>query len=154
MVSKGLRKIPQRIRMAGFVTFEVCVDIGPCRTKVMALRPQGGWQRTAVFEIGANAPIVDDLRGNAPDSHHLAIPARVSPPGLRWYELHVDFAIGDARVIQLAQKQMHAVRTWAAGDPMPGYRIVDSCVESDASGNAVRRTETRLRDVSSARDLH
>jgi len=120
----------------------------------MITYPQRGWQRIAVFEIDADAPIVDNLRGNAPDSHHLIIPARVSPPGLRWYELYVDFAIGDVQAIRLAQAQLQAVRTWATSGLMPGYRIVDSCVESDAGGGAVRRAGSRLRDVSSARDLN
>ena len=92
----------------------------------MITYPQRGWQRIAVFEIDADAPIVDNLRGNAPDSHHLIIPARVSPPGLRWYELYVDFAIGDVQAIRLAQVQLQAVRTWATSGLMPGYRIVDS----------------------------
>ena len=120
----------------------------------MITYPQRGWQRIAVFEIDADAPIVDNLRGNAPDSHHLIIPARVSPPGVRGYELYVEFAIGDVQAIRLAQVQLQAVRTWAPSGLMPGYRIVDSCVESDAGGSAIRRTESRLRDVSSARDLN
>jgi hypothetical protein len=115
---------------------------------------QGGWQRVAVFEIDADAPIVDGLRGSTPDSHHLIIPARESLPGTRWYELYVDFAIGDAQAIRLAQMQMQRVRTWAASGLMPGYRVVDSCVESDPGGNTVRRSESRLRAVSSARDLN
>ena len=113
----------------------------------------GGWQRVALFEIDAHAAIIGELRGSAPDTHHLIIPARESPPGLRRYEIYVDFAIGDVQAMRVAQAQMQTVQKWVVAGLMPGYRIVDSCLEPD-SGNALRRAEWRLRDVSHARDLN
>jgi len=34
------------------------------------------WQRVAVFEIDADAPIAQTLRGNARDASHLILPSR------------------------------------------------------------------------------
>src|SRR6478735_6527004 len=95
LVRPGPGKIPQRPRMrpsshskcAPTSTLPQRIEPPSRRPMDMITYPQRGWQRIAVFEIDADAPIVDNLRGNAPDSHHLIIPARVSPPGLRWYEL-------------------------------------------------------------------
>ncbi|MBA8886366.1 hypothetical protein FHW12_000557 [Dokdonella fugitiva] len=116
-------------------------------------KTSGTWQRIAVFEIDADAPIVDDLRGNAPDSRHLIIPARESPPGLRWYEVYVDFGIGEVLAIRLAQAQLQAVQRWATAGLMPGFRLV-SGVEWLTADGVRPRTEWRLDKVSGARDLN
>ena len=113
----------------------------------------GAWQRIAVFEIDADAPIVDDLRGNAPDSRHLVIPARESPPGLRWYEIYVDFGIGEVLAIRLAQAQVQAVQRWATEGLMPGFRLVSGHEWLTADGTRPR-PDLRLDRVSGARDLN
>lgn len=113
----------------------------------------GGWRCVAVFDVDAQAPIVDRLRGNAPDSHHLILPARESPQGMRRFEIHVDFAIGEAPALRLAQTQVEAVRQWAAAGMMPGYRLV-SGREWIPPASPAPRTARRLAGVSSARDLH
>lgn len=116
-------------------------------------RTTGSWQRIAVFEIDADAPIVDDLRGNAPDSRHLIIPARESPPGVRWYEIYVDFGIGDVQAIRLAQAQLQAVQRWADRGQMPGYRLV--CGDEWLGADGARpRPAWRLDEISGARDLN
>lgn len=111
------------------------------------------WQRIAVFEIEADAPIVDNLRGNAPDSPYLIIPARESPPGLRWYEIYVDFGIGEVLAIRLAQGQLEAVQRWANAGLMPGFRLVSGREWLSADGTRPR-PGWRLDRVFAANDLN
>lgn len=113
----------------------------------------GGWQCIAVFEFDADAQVVDDLRGNAPDSCHLVIPARESPAGMRWYELYIDFGIGEAAALRLAQRQLAVIRQWADTGLLPGFRFV-SCRDGLASDAPPARNDWRLRGVSGARDLN
>jgi hypothetical protein len=135
-------------------------NLGTAATRVAAPRRlamdrsnrAGAWQRIAVFEIDADAPVVDDLRGNAPDSRHLIIPARESPPGLRWYEIYVDFGIGEVLAIRLAQAQLQTVQRWAAAGRMPGYRLVSGHEWLTADGTRPR-PGWRLDRVSGASDL-
>ncbi|HEU4664126.1 MAG TPA: hypothetical protein VFS55_08860 [Dokdonella sp.] len=112
-----------------------------------------GWQRIAVFEVDADAPIVDNLRGNAPDSPHLIIPARESPCGMRWYEIYVDFGIGEVLAIRLAQSQLQAVQRWADAGLMPGFRLVSGSEWLSADGTRPRPS-WRLDRVSAASDLN
>lgn len=90
------------------------------------MNPTGGWQQIAIFQIHANAPIVDGLSSNERNSPHLIIPARESPPGFRWYEIHVDFGIGQLRAIRLAHALIQTLERSAAEGMMPGYRLVSS----------------------------
>ena len=112
----------------------------------------GGWRCVAVFDVDAHAPIVDGLRGNAPDSCYLILPARESPPGMRRFEIHVDYAIGEDSAARLAQAQVDALRQWVAAGMMPGYRLV-SGREWVRPATAAPRVGRRLAGVSSARDL-
>lgn len=112
-----------------------------------------GWQCIAVFDVDANAPIVDGLRGNAPNACHLILPAREAPAGMRRFEIHVDFAIGEELASRLARTQIEAVQQWAAAGLMPGYRLVSGSEWIRRAG-ATPRTGRHLASVSSARDLN
>ncbi|HEY6941480.1 hypothetical protein [Dokdonella sp.] len=116
-------------------------------------RSREGWQRVAVFEIEADAPIVDDLRGNAPDSPCLIIPARESPPGVRWYEIYIDFGIGEVLAIRLAQSQLEAVQRWANAGLMPGFRLINGREWLRADGTRPR-PGWQLDRVKAASDLN
>ena len=107
------------------------------------------WQRVAVFEIDADAPIAETLRGNSRDASHLILPSRESPPGVARYEIFVDFAIGEALAMRLAQAQVQATQQWAAAGMMPGYRMISRC----AAPSVPPRNGRHLVSISSARDL-
>lgn len=111
--------------------------------------PPENWQRVAVFEIDADAPIARILHGNARDASHLILPSRESPPGVSRYEIFVDFSIGDELAMRLAQAQVQATQQWAAAGMMPGYRIVSRC----AAPVVPPRNVHCLANVSSARIL-
>lgn len=111
--------------------------------------PPENWQRVAVFEIDADAPIARILHGNARHASHLILPSRESPPGVSRYEIFVDFSIGDELAMRLAQAQVQATQQWAAAGMMPGYRIVSRC----AAPVVPPRNVHRLASVSSARIL-
>jgi len=107
------------------------------------------WQRVAVFEIDADAPIAETLRGNSRDASHLILPSRESPPGVARYEIFVDFSIGEALAMRLAQAQVQATQQWAAAGMMPGYRMISRC----AAPSVPPRNGRHLVSISSARDL-
>lgn len=92
----------------------------------IAMNSPAGWQQIAVFQIYANAPIVESLGCNERDSPHLIIPARESPSGFRRYEIHIDFSIGQLRAIRLAHALIHTLEQSAADGMMPGYRLVST----------------------------
>jgi hypothetical protein len=92
----------------------------------IAMNSPAGWQQIAVFQIHADAPIVERLGSNERDSPHLIIPARESPSGFRRYEIHVDFGIGQLRAIRLAHALIRTLEQSAADGMMPGYHLVSS----------------------------
>jgi hypothetical protein len=106
------------------------------------------WQRVAVFEVDADAPITRILQGNARDASHLILPSRESPPGVSRYEIFVDFSIGEALAMRLAQAQVQATQQWAAAGMMPGYRMISRCAAPVSPRNG-----RHLASVSSAHDL-
>ena len=107
------------------------------------------WQRVAVFEIDADAPIAQSLRGNSRDASHLILPSRESPPGVSRYEIFVDFSIGEELAMRLAHAQVQATQQWAAAGMMPGYRMISR----SASPTVPPHSRRHLVSVSSARDL-
>lgn len=102
--------------------------------------PDGQWRQIAVVEVATAAPDMASLIGES-DSRYRVTSALASPTGYKWYEIELDFSIGEARASQAACALLRALADLGSAGIIPEYRLVGGQQWLEVGANLERMSD-------------
>jgi hypothetical protein len=89
------------------------------------INPTGTWQTVAIFEVDDTASTLRALTIMAePADIYRIVPSPDSPAGRRWFDVIVDFTVGERRAVRLTQALIASLeKSFKEGD-IGAFRMV------------------------------
>ena len=88
------------------------------------LNPAAGWRQVARLEVIGDAPALLQLIDDESPDYRIE-PAHNSPHGFSWFDVRVDFSVGDRRAAHTAYAFLTALQRAADDGLLPGYRLIN-----------------------------
>jgi hypothetical protein len=88
------------------------------------LNPDAGWRTVATIEVIDEAPVLLDLISDD-DRFYRLEKAPSSPQGCTWFDVVVDFSVGDRRAAHTAYLVLSSLRRAADRGYLHSYRLVN-----------------------------
>jgi hypothetical protein len=89
------------------------------------VNPAGTWQTVAIFEVDDTAPTLYALTTIAePADIYRILPSADSPAGRRWFDVVVDFTVGERRAIRITQALIASLEHSSREGFIGAFRLV------------------------------
>ena len=91
----------------------------------IAINPSGTWQTVAIFEVDDSASTLHALTimSEPADIYRIA-PSADSPAGRRWFDVAVDFTVGERRAVRITQALIASLEQAFKDGDIGAFRMV------------------------------
>lgn len=89
------------------------------------INPTGRWQTVATFEVDNAASTLYALAiMSEPADIYRIVPTGESPAGRRWFDIAVDFTVGERRAVRITQALIASLEHSSRGGDIGAFRLV------------------------------